>query len=195
MYFNNEFLPKLTKATFQTINANSAKITESLVKFQMFIDGDTLTNYEATQNKKYLTFSLIQEYFSPQGGSQTTLPVKSCTDSGFEQYFCMDIEQMTEKQRTIEYDPLSLVQSSFSILIVKCTGSTECAPESEIDDLINQTTNYFALFTNIQQFNTTTKSLQSNYILDYYSLDHLLFLESVYSLKKSTTKVKSGLLI
>lgn len=54
MYFDNQFLPRLSKDYYNNLNSNSATIDESIIKFKMIVNGESLEEFEAKQKKKYL---------------------------------------------------------------------------------------------------------------------------------------------
>ncbi|KAL4499734.1 hypothetical protein ABPG72_017274 [Tetrahymena utriculariae] len=131
---------------------------------------------------------------------QFNLDITKCDDPSLGSFNCIDFSKI--KNQSIILDSQNNIQPQLYINLygcndldsIKTTIPDNCAPQSEIDSIVNGLEASFYVKLKAQQFNTTSKQLQSNYRNLYlYGLSNQFILNTIKTQKQVTT-VDNGLL-
>ncbi|EAR87818.2 AMP-binding enzyme family protein (macronuclear) [Tetrahymena thermophila SB210] len=203
LYSYNLIDPKFRAQSFIMNNRIDIPLTQNLLGFSLAYNSSmTIEEYQAFQNKTYIVY-IVQFYYQDSTNKvyeQFNLNLTQCEDPSLRGYNCIDFSKISNY--SIILDQQNNVQSELFINLygcndldsIKTTVPDNCAPQSEIDSIINGIQTSFYLKLKTQQFNTTSKQIQTNYRNIYlYGLSNQFTLSTIKT-QKQETRVDNGLL-
>ncbi|EAR82456.2 AMP-binding enzyme family protein (macronuclear) [Tetrahymena thermophila SB210] len=162
----------------------------------------TIDEYQAKQNLTYLVY-YPQYYYADNINNITLLidlDVIPCTDSSLSGLNCIDFSKISNQ--TLALDISNKIYSSLQINVygcldldtVKTTIPSNCAQQTDIDNIINGIDSQLYLKMKTQQYNTTSKQIQTNYRNIYsYVLSSQMVINTLKT-QTQETSVSQGLI-
>ncbi|EAR87817.2 AMP-binding enzyme family protein (macronuclear) [Tetrahymena thermophila SB210] len=203
LYFNNLIDPLFRSQSFIMNNRIDIPLTQNLLGFSLAYNSSiSIEEYQALQNKTYVVY-IVQFYYQDSTNKvyeQFNLNLTQCEDPSLRGYNCIDFSKISNY--SIILDQQNNVESQLMINLYGCndldnkktTVPDNCAPQSEIDSVINGLEATFQVKLKAQQFNTTSRQIQTNYRNTYlYGLSNQFILSTIKT-QKQETKVNNGLL-
>ncbi|EAR84909.2 AMP-binding enzyme family protein (macronuclear) [Tetrahymena thermophila SB210] len=162
----------------------------------------TIDQYQQSQNLTYLVYIAYFQYADPVTNDYQFiyLDINNCTDPQLEGLLCVDYSKI--KNYTLVLDVNNNIGSEININLygcndidyIKTTKPNNCASQQDIDAVINGFAANFYMKLKVQQYNTTSKQIQTNYRRIYnYVISNQYFLNSIHT-QKQETEVSKGLL-
>ncbi|EAR95342.1 AMP-binding enzyme family protein (macronuclear) [Tetrahymena thermophila SB210] len=204
LFLTNQIDPIFRMQSFVTNDAIDLTLDNDFVGFQFsynYKNGkyQSLSEIEAQQNKTYLVF--IPLLIQSNATSYNVLPLNftKCKNTLLDGYDCINFDNY--QNISLSMDNRLNVKSYLIIAAYRCQDTdpiktfipSNCANSSEIDNAIKYGQQNIRL--KAQQFNTTSKKLQTNYRNQYmHNLIDKVGIGSIQTTKQITT-VKSGFLI
>ncbi|EAR97462.2 AMP-binding enzyme family protein (macronuclear) [Tetrahymena thermophila SB210] len=198
---NNQIDPKFRSQSFLVNHRIEVSMNQDLMGF-LFNYNQTFTmdQLEQKQNKTYLVY--YAQFFTGDGGSQRlyNLDVVQCTNPNLKKYRCIDFSKISNE--TLVLDNSKNIFSQIQINIygchdldsIKTTIPNNCASQQEIDDAINGAYGFVQLKLQVQQYNTTSKQMQTDYRrISTFLLSNQFIMTNIHA-QKQETEVSSGLL-
>ncbi|KAL4466665.1 hypothetical protein ABPG72_016782 [Tetrahymena utriculariae] len=204
LYFSNLIDPQFRQQNFITDEKKEVPLTNDLIGFQFYYNlSTTLDQYQASQNKTYLVYIAQFYYQDTNNNIYNTIYLNTvkCSDPQLKGFICIDFTQASNYTYLLDASNSNYVYSSIQINIygcndldtVKTTIPNNCAAQSDVEKLINQADAYFYLKLKTQQFNTTSKMIETKYRTIYnYVQSNQYVLNTLYTQKQDTV-VYSGL--
>ncbi|EAR82457.2 AMP-binding enzyme family protein (macronuclear) [Tetrahymena thermophila SB210] len=202
-YVNNQIDPKFRSQTFIVNHKQQIEFSNDLVGFAFQYNSSmTIDEYQAKQNLTYLVY-YPQYYYADNINNITLLidlDVIPCTDSSLSGLNCIDFSKISNQ--TLVLDIGNKIYSSLQINVygcldldtVKTTIPSNCAQQTDIDNIINGIDAQFYLKMKTQQYNTTSKQIQTNYRNIYsYVLSSQMIINTLKT-QTQETSVSQGLI-
>ncbi|EAR97463.2 AMP-binding enzyme family protein (macronuclear) [Tetrahymena thermophila SB210] len=197
---NNQIDPKFRSQSFLVNDRIKISMNQDLIGFLFnYNQTYTMDQLEQQLNKTFLVY--YAQFFTGDGGSQRlyNLDVVQCTNSNLKSYKCIDFSKISNE--TLVIDNSNSIFSQIQINIygchdldsIKTTIPNNCASQQEIDDAINGAYGFVQLKLQVQQYNTTSKQMQTNYRrISTFLLSNQFIMTNVLT-QKQQTEVSSGL--
>ncbi|EAR95080.2 transmembrane protein, putative (macronuclear) [Tetrahymena thermophila SB210] len=202
LYFNNLIDTKYRSQNFITQDRLDVPLQQNLISFSFQYTQDlTVDQYSAVMNKTYLVYVA---HFYYQKNNITTiidLDIVKCKDPELQGFNCIDFSKISNNY-TLYFDPKS-TQTSMIILFfygcldvdrIKKIVPENCATQEEIDNLVDNNLTTLNIKLQTQQFNTTSKQIQTNYrnLQNYIQSDSSQ--QVLLKMQTQKTKVNQGFL-
>ncbi|KAL4499735.1 hypothetical protein ABPG72_017275 [Tetrahymena utriculariae] len=151
----------------------------------------TQDQYQDSQNKTKIVYkaSFYYSKANNQFGQYLELDIIKCIDPQLKGMLRIDFSQVSNSSLIL--DTQNKITSQISVRVSGCLDldmtktsiPNNCADQNQIDDVINQVDTVFTLKLKFQQYNTTSKQIQTNYrnVANFLSVKILQF-----QLSKST---------
>ncbi|EAS07186.2 AMP-binding enzyme family protein (macronuclear) [Tetrahymena thermophila SB210] len=204
LYLNNQIDPKFRWQSFVTSSRTEVSLSQDLIGFT-FLYNTTLSidQFQLQQNKTYLVYYPYFFYEDTKNdiSIQINLDIVKCINPYQQGLNCLDFSQLSNY--TLVVDNMNNILSNIYINVygcldldsIKTTIPDNCAQQNEIDEVINGVESSLFLQLKTEQFNTTSKRIQTNFrTLQSYTLSNQFTLSNVNTQKQETI-VKDGLLI
>ncbi|EAR96553.2 AMP-binding enzyme family protein (macronuclear) [Tetrahymena thermophila SB210] len=203
-YLNNFIDPQFRSQSFISSSSHGVQLDQDLIGFFYYYNTSlTVEQYQIIQNKTYLVYYPYFYYQDPINNIYQTinLNITQCTSPQLQGFSCIDFSQISNY--TLILDNISNILSSLYINVygcldlddIKTTIPDNCATQSEIDNVINGDASGILLKLKTQQYNTTSKEIQTNYrSMQIYSLQNQFILSSMKT-QIQDTEVKQGFLL
>ncbi|EWS76421.1 transmembrane protein, putative (macronuclear) [Tetrahymena thermophila SB210] len=173
-YFSNLIDPKFRSQSFITSDKKEVPLSQDLIGFQYFYNlSMTIDEYQASQNKTYVLYYPQLYYQDLLNNIYQTidLDVVKCTDPSLKGFNCIDFSKVSNYTFLLDNSNNNQIYSGiyinmygcFDLDVVKTTIPDNCASQTEIDNAINNLGSYYYLKLKTQQYNTTSKQIQTNY--------------------------------
>ncbi|EDK32036.2 transmembrane protein, putative (macronuclear) [Tetrahymena thermophila SB210] len=173
-YFCNLIDPKFRSQSFITSDRKEVPLSQDLIGFQYFYNlSMTIDEYQASQNKTYVLYYPQLYYQDLKNNIYQTidLDVVKCTDPSLKGFNCIDFSKVSNYTFLLDNSNDNQIYSAIYINMygcldldsVKTTKPDNCASQTEIDNAINNLGSYYYLKLKTQQYNTTSKQIQTNY--------------------------------
>ncbi|EAR82453.2 AMP-binding enzyme family protein (macronuclear) [Tetrahymena thermophila SB210] len=203
LYVNNQISPKFRSQTFIINEKQQIEFSSDLVGF-VFQYNSTMAidELQAKSNLTYLVY--IPQFYYSDGLNNITydlnLDVIPCTDPSLKGLNCIDFSKISNF--TLELDTSNQIYTQLFISVygcldldsVKTTIPSNCASQAEIDKIINGVYSQFYLKMKTQQYNTTSKQIQTNYRNIYSYVFSSQFIVNTLKTQRQETQVSQGLI-
>ncbi|EAR87682.3 AMP-binding enzyme family protein (macronuclear) [Tetrahymena thermophila SB210] len=204
-YFSNLIDPKFRSQSFITSFRKEVPLSQDLIGFQQFYNlSMTLDEYQASQNKTYVVYYPQFYYQDLKNQIYLTidLDVVKCTDPSLKGFNCIDFSQVSNYTFLLDNSNDNQIYSGIYINMYGCldldvqktTIPDNCASQTEIDNAINNLGSYYYLKLKTQQYNTTSKQIQTNYRSIYNYIYSNQYTIITLNTQIQETKVNLGLL-
>ncbi|EWS75267.1 transmembrane protein, putative (macronuclear) [Tetrahymena thermophila SB210] len=194
LFYDNKFLPKITTKIKNQTTLQDIQLSQSVFGFTFSSQGLTLQQLEQSTGKQYLTFKAQYSYISLQNQNYIDLPITNCPDQNFSGYLCLDINNMTDTQKTLTIDPTTQAMSQYTLTVQPCTGLPTCASPDEIKKYIIDNNFQFYMKIRIVQYNEQSQKYEQGYQIELVQFDDSLPFQNQYQLTQSVTTVNQGFL-
>ncbi|EAR82462.3 transmembrane protein, putative (macronuclear) [Tetrahymena thermophila SB210] len=160
----------------------------------------SIDKYQEEKNKTYLVYYAYFYYQNGTFSQKFDLDVIKCTDPKLQGYNCVDFSKISNYTLVLDNSANVISQlfinlySCLDIDQVKKTVPQNCASQQDIDDIINGSQSLFYLKMKVQQYNTTSKQIQTNYRNIYNFLLSNQFTITTLKTQKQETQVNEGLI-
>ncbi|EAR87679.3 hypothetical protein TTHERM_00539000 (macronuclear) [Tetrahymena thermophila SB210] len=197
--------PKFQSQSFIKSDKIQVPFDNDLVGFQfMYNFSMSLDQYQQSLNQTYLIYIVQFYYQDPKNNIfiTTNLNTFQCTSPQLEGFICIDFSSVMNYTFLLDNSNNNQVYSSIFISMYGCndqdqtktTVPNNCPAQSDIDSIVDGGEAYFQLKLKSQQYNTNSKTMQTNYRNIYNYLGSELFVLNSISAQKQETNVDSGLL-
>ncbi|EAR83626.2 AMP-binding enzyme family protein (macronuclear) [Tetrahymena thermophila SB210] len=202
-YLNNQIDPQFRSQSFITNIRREIPLNEDFIGFNFYYNTSlTLSQFQAQQNKTYLVFIPFLYYQDKSNNvfQQINLNTTQCNNPQLEGQNCIDMSQISNY--TFLYDQSNSIFSQIFVNMYGCldlddlktTIPDNCASQSEIDEVINGGQAGFSMFLKAQQYNTTSKQIQTRYrFVEIFGLSNQFILSQLKT-QIQNTEVKQGLI-
>ncbi|EAR82465.2 AMP-binding enzyme family protein (macronuclear) [Tetrahymena thermophila SB210] len=176
-------------------------LSQDLLGFMFNINSSTnIDQYQQESNKTYLVYYAQLYYQNGNFSQYINLDVIKCTDPQLQGYNCVDFSKISNYSLVLDNSValfsqiLINVYGCLDVDSFKTTIPNNCASQKEIDDIINGNTSGLLLKMKVQQYNTTSKQIQTNYRNIFSFLQSSQFIITTLKTQKQETQVNEGLL-
>ncbi|EAR83622.2 AMP-binding enzyme family protein (macronuclear) [Tetrahymena thermophila SB210] len=203
-YLNNSIDPQFRSQSFVSSIRKEIPLTEDIIGFNFYYNTSlTIDKFQMLQNKTYLVFMPFLYYQDKLNHiyEQINLNITECSSPQLKDQNCIDMSQINNY--TLVLDQSNKVISQVFINVYGCLDLDEfkttipdnCATQSEIDAIINGFYSGFSMFLKTQQYNTTSKQIQTDYrYIEIFGISSQFILSSLKT-QMQNTQVKQGLVI
>ncbi|EWS73982.1 AMP-binding enzyme family protein (macronuclear) [Tetrahymena thermophila SB210] len=201
MLVNNQIDPKFRSQSFLMNDSIEISLNQDLIAF-LFNYNQTLTmdQLQEKQNKTYLVY--YAQFFNgdPNNQQLINLDIIQCSHPKLNGFKCIDFSKISNYSLII--DNSKSISSQIQIYIygcydlddIKTSIPNNCAPQTDIDNAINGAYSFLQLKMQIQQYNTTSKELQTDYRRMSTFLFSNQFILTNVKIQKQETQVSKGLI-
>ncbi|KAL4471333.1 hypothetical protein ABPG72_011110 [Tetrahymena utriculariae] len=200
MLVNNQIDPKFRSQSFLINEGIEVSLNQNLIAF-LFNYNQTFTMHqlETKQNKTYLVY--YAQFFNgdPNNQQLINLDIIDCSHPKLIGFQCIDFSKISNY--TLILDNSKSIFSQIQIYIygchdldsIKTSISNNCADQADIDNAINGAYSFLQLKMQIQQYNTTSKELQTSYRRINNFLFSNQFIITNVKVQKQETQISKGL--
>ncbi|KAL4434972.1 hypothetical protein ABPG74_017728 [Tetrahymena malaccensis] len=192
-YLNNLISPNFRSQSFITDYKKEVNLSQNLVGFQFFYNlSMTIDQYQEAYNKTFTVF--YAQYFYQDTNNNIfkyiNLDIVKCNDPALEGFYCIDFSKIDNYTLFLDSSQNNQVYSQIYISMYGCldqdkikqTIPNNCANQIDIDKVINGIDAYFYIKLKTQQYNATSKQIQTNYRSIYnYVLSSQYTVNSIYT--------------
>ncbi|EAR91288.2 transmembrane protein, putative (macronuclear) [Tetrahymena thermophila SB210] len=173
-YSNNLISPNFRSQSFITNNRKDVILSQDLVGFQFYYNASmTIDQYQEIQNKTYFVFKAALFYQDTKNKiyQRLNLDVIKCTNSQLSGFYCVDFSKVSNYSLLIDTSNNNLKVSNLYINMYGCLDidsfkqniPSNCADQTDIENVIQGFSSFFYTKAKSQQYNTTSKQIQTNY--------------------------------
>ncbi|EWS75511.1 AMP-binding enzyme family protein (macronuclear) [Tetrahymena thermophila SB210] len=204
-YSNNLISPNFRSQSFITNYRKDVILSQDLVGFQFYYNASmTIDQYQEIQNKTYIVFQVTLFYQDAKNNiyQSFNLDVIKCTDSQLNGFYCIDFSKVSDYSLLLDTSNNNVKVSNLYIRMYGCLDidnfkqniPSNCADQTDIDNVINGLDTFFYTRAKSQQYNTTSKQIQTNYrtIPNYMQVNLTIF--NTLSIQIQETEVVQGLI-
>ncbi|EWS76423.1 transmembrane protein, putative (macronuclear) [Tetrahymena thermophila SB210] len=203
--FSNQINPKFQSQSFIKNDRIEVPFDNDLVGFQfMYNFSMSIDQYQQSLNQTYLIYVAQLYYQDPKNNIYNVIDLDTfqCTTPQLQGFICIDFSNVSNYTFLLDNSDNNQVYSSLFISLYGCndqdqtktTVPNNCPAQNDIDNIIDGDQAYFQLKLKTQQYNTTSRKMQTNYRNLYNYVASAQFVLNSLSAQKQETNVDSGLL-
>ncbi|KAL4486869.1 hypothetical protein ABPG72_009633 [Tetrahymena utriculariae] len=197
LYFTTGYQPKVS--TIDLFQDNIPfQVANNQFAFNFFIQNKgNIQQYENETGKNYLSFLIQYQYFDSEGNLQNMiLNTIKCQDASLSEYLCIDFSTLPS-QITIKYNQLqsSINQEGFQIMFLQCKGSSNCANDQDMVDILFNPYNGMQFSVKLERFNTINQHVETVRQIKSYVMDQYVGTRHLVDLIQSQTTLIEGFIL
>ncbi|EWS73891.1 AMP-binding enzyme family protein (macronuclear) [Tetrahymena thermophila SB210] len=201
-FIHNQIEPSFRSQSFISNGNIEMTLTNNLIGFRF--DYDLNLSIESLEKQQNLTYIVYQAYY--QQNNQTDvihipIDIIECDDSNLIGYKCLDFSKVSNY--TLALNTNTNLQSQIQIFMYGCldvdlfkqTIPSNCANQTEIDNIVNGGNAGFRLKLYTSQYNTTSQLTEVNYRNAYvYTIAYQQVLSQLIVQKQITSVTKGSII-
>ncbi|EAR91291.2 AMP-binding enzyme family protein (macronuclear) [Tetrahymena thermophila SB210] len=201
-FVNNQIDPNYKSQNFITEEEIDINLSSDLIGFRFEYDtNQDIENLQAQQNQTYLVFYAYFYNINGTSLTQTQLNIIQCTNPQLAGFYCLDFSPV--QNNTLTLSTKDNFQSQIFIYTYGCldldfnknSTPSNCANQTDINNIVNGQNAGFRLKMFTSQFNTQTKQIQVNYRNYFtYAIGNSISYTTLKA-QKQVTSVKEGFFI
>ncbi|EAR97794.2 AMP-binding enzyme family protein (macronuclear) [Tetrahymena thermophila SB210] len=201
-FIHNQIEPNFRSQSFISDGNIEMTLANNLIGFRF--EYDVNLSIESLEKQQNLTYVVYQAYFQQNNqNNQVNIPIDiiNCDDSNLIGYKCLDFSKVSNY--TLALNTNTNLQSQIQIFMYGCldidvfkkTVPSNCANQTEIDNIINGGNAGFRLKLYTSQYNTTSQETEVNYRNAYvYTIAYQQILSQLIVQKQITSVTKGSII-